>query len=285
VNVDDLSGRWALVTGAASGIGRATALALARRGADLVICDIDEAGLDTVRGEIEALGRAVLARAVDVADREQMRRFAETVHTEIPAVDILVNNAGVAVAATFVDTTLEDWDWILGVNLVGVIHGCHFFLPRMIERGQGGHVVNISSTAGYLAVPTMSAYSATKFAVRGMSESMRGELAVHGIGVTAVCPGIIDTPIVGKMRIRGGDAEESRRRAVQVFTRRAYSPERLAEGILTAIRKNKIVAPIAPEARAFWWIMRWCPWLAHRLNRRSAARIAREAEEAQRAAG
>jgi NAD(P)-dependent dehydrogenase (short-subunit alcohol dehydrogenase family) len=279
--VDDLSGRWALVTGAASGIGRATALALARRGADLAICDVDVAGLDGVRGEIEALGRAVLARTVDVADREQMRTFAENVHAEIPAVDILVNNAGVAVAATFVDITLEDWDWILGVNLVGVIHGCHFFLPRMIERGQGGHVVNISSTAGYLAAPTMSAYSATKFAVRGMSEAMRGELAVHGIGVTAVCPGIIDTPIVGKMRIRGGDVEESRRRAVRIFTRRAYSPERLAEGILTAIRKNKIVAPITPEARAFWWIMRWCPWLAHRLNRRSAARIAREAEAAE----
>jgi len=205
VNVNDLSGRWALVTGAASGIGRATALALARRGADLVICDIDEAGLDTVRGEIEALGRAVLARTVDVADREQMRAFAETVHAEIPAVDVLVNNAGVAVTATFVDTTLEDWDWILGINLVGVIHGCHFFVPRMIERGQGGHVVNISSTAGYFALGTMSAYSATKFAVRGMSEVMHGELAVHGIGVTAVCPGIIDTPIVGTMRMRGGD--------------------------------------------------------------------------------
>ena len=284
MNVNDLSGRWALVTGAASGIGRATALALACRGADLVICDIDEAGLDTVRGEIEALGRAVLARAVDVADREQMRAFAETVHAEIPAVDVLVNNAGVAVTATFVDTTLEDWDWILGTNLVGVIHGCHFFVPRMIERGQGGHVVNISSTAGYFALGTMSAYSATKFAVRGMSEVMHGELAVHGIGVTAVCPGIIDTPIVGTMRMRGGDEEESRRRAVQVFTRRAYSPERLAEGILKAIRKNKVVAPITPEARLFWWIVRWCPWLAHWMNRRGSARVAREAEEMQRAA-
>jgi NAD(P)-dependent dehydrogenase (short-subunit alcohol dehydrogenase family) len=285
VNVNDLSGRWALVTGAASGIGRATALALARRGADLVICDIDEVGLDRVRGEIEALGRAVLARAVDVADREQMRTFAETVHTEIPAVDILVNNAGVAVTATFVDTTLEDWDWILGINLVGVIHGCHFFVPRMIERGAGGHVVNISSTAGYFALGMMSAYNATKFAVRGMSEAMRGELAVHGIGVTAVCPGIIDTPIVGKMRVRGGDEEESRRRAVQVFTRRAYSPERLAEGILKAIRKNKAVAPITPEARLFWWITRWSPWLAHWMNRRGSARVAREAEEAHRVAG
>jgi NAD(P)-dependent dehydrogenase (short-subunit alcohol dehydrogenase family) len=284
VNVDDLSSRWGLVTGAASGIGRATALALARRGADLVICDIDQAGLDSVRGEIEALGRAVQARTVDVADREQMRAFAETVHAEIPAVDILVNNAGVGIAATFVDTTLEDWDWILGINLVGVIHGCHFFVPPMIQRGQGGHVVNISSAAGYFGLGMMSAYNATKFAVRGMSEAMRGELAVHGIGVTAVCPGIIDTPIVGKMRIRGGNAEESRRRTIETFTRRNYTPERLAEGILSAIRKNKVVAPITPEARVLWWLVRWCPWLAHWMNRRGSARIAREAEEAQRAA-
>jgi NAD(P)-dependent dehydrogenase (short-subunit alcohol dehydrogenase family) len=114
---------------------------------------------------------------------------------------------------------------------------------------------------------------------------MHGELAVHGIGVTAVCPGIIDTPIVGKMRVRGGDEQESRRRAVQTFTRRSYSPERLAEGILTAIRKNKVVAPITPEARLFWWITRWCPWLAYWINRRGSARVAREAEAAQRATG
>jgi NAD(P)-dependent dehydrogenase (short-subunit alcohol dehydrogenase family) len=277
VDISDLSGRWALVTGAGSGIGGATALALARRGADLAICDIDEDGMAQTVRAVEALGRKTIARRVDVADREAMRAFAEEVHAEIPAVDILVNNAGVAIAATFVDTTLEDWEWIVGINLMGVIHGCHFFVPRMIERGAGGHVVNISSMAGYLAVVSMGAYNVTKFGVRGLSEAMRGELAPHGIGVTAVCPGIINTPIVGKMRIRGLAGHESRQQAVQTFSRRNYPPERLAAGILDAIRKNKAVAPITPEARAGWWLTRLAPGLVHWLNRRAGRRIAEEA--------
>lgn len=277
MDISDLSGRWALVTGAGSGIGGATALALARRGADLAICDIDEDGMAQTVSAVEALGRKTIARRVDVADREAMRAFAEAVHAEIPAMDILVNNAGVAIAATFVDTTLEDWEWIVGINLMGVIHGCHFFVPRMIERGAGGHVVNISSMAGYLALVSMSAYNVTKFGVRGLSEAMRGELAPHGIGVTAVCPGIINTPIVGKMRVRGLAGHESRQQAVQAFTRRNYPPERLAAGILDAIRRNKAVAPITPEARAGWWLKRLAPGLVHWLNRRAGKRIAEEA--------
>ncbi len=282
MDVTNLDAKWALVTGAGSGIGRALALAMARRGADLVICDLNPEWLAAARGEIEATGSRVIAAEVDVANREAMRAFAEEVHGLIPAVDLLVNNAGIGIAALFVDHPLEEWDRIVGINLMGVVHGCHFFVPHMIERAQGGHVVNISSMAGFTAVGNMTSYNATKFAVRGFSESLAGELSVHGIGVTAVCPGIINTPIVRNMTVYGPDPEESRRQATRTFTRRNYGPERLAEGILSAIQGDKIVAPITIEARLFWKLTRWTPGLVHWINRRASKRLAEETARAAR---
>jgi NAD(P)-dependent dehydrogenase (short-subunit alcohol dehydrogenase family) len=278
VDVTDLSGRLALVTGAASGIGRETALALARRGADLAICDLDEAGLAETAREAEALGRRALARRVDVADRAAMAAFADAVHAEQPAVDVLVNNAGVGLAASFLDTPLEDWDWIVGINLMGVVHGCHFFVPRMVERGRGGHVVNISSMAGYVPSDSLSAYTTTKFAVRGLSEALRAELARHRIGVTAVCPGVINTPIVRSSRARGAAAHpELRERGARAFERRNYPPARVAANILRAIQRNRAVAPISPEAWVFWYLKRFVPGAVHRLARFASDRAAREA--------
>src|SRR4051794_17260021 len=157
MDTTDLRGKTAVVTGAGSGIGRETALLCAERGADLAICDVDESGLAETERRARENGREVLARHVDVADREQMRAFAE----EVPTVDLLVNNAGVGLAADFEDTLLEDWDWIVSINLVGVVHGCHFFLPKMHS---GGHVANVSSMAGYQPSPGLIAYSTTKFA-------------------------------------------------------------------------------------------------------------------------
>ncbi len=173
MDVRNLAGKTALVTGGASGIGKATALAFARRGANLVICDVDTAGLAAVEQEIRALGHDVFTRRVDVADRDQMRDFAAAVHARVEAVDILMNNAGVGLGAGLLDTSLDDWDWILGINLRGVIHGCHFFVPPMVRRSRGGHVINLSSTAGYVASDALLAYSTTKFAVLGLSEALR----------------------------------------------------------------------------------------------------------------
>ena len=176
MNTSNLQGRTVLVTGAGSGIGRETALLAARRGADLAICDVDDAGLADAEASARALGRRVVARHVDVADREQMREFADTVHDELGVVDVLVNNAGVGLGAGLLETKLEDWDWIVAINIMGVVHGCHLFVPRMVERGTGGHVANLSSLAGFYATPSLVAYSATKFAVLGLSESLREEL-------------------------------------------------------------------------------------------------------------
>jgi NAD(P)-dependent dehydrogenase (short-subunit alcohol dehydrogenase family) len=270
MDTSNLRGRTVLVTGAGSGIGRETALLSASRGADVVVCDVDEAGLAEVESGIRELGRSVLARRVDVADRDQMRDFAQAVSGQVGAVDLLVNNAGVGLAARFLDTELEDWDWIVGINLMGVVHGCHFFLPPMIERGSGGHVANLSSMAGYHSSPALVAYSATKFAVLGLSEALREELRPHGIGVTAICPGIINTPITTSARARGkADDPRVRERAVALYRRRNYGPDRVAENILRAVQRNRAVAPVAPEAWAAYAIKRASPrvagWVARRL--------------------
>jgi NAD(P)-dependent dehydrogenase (short-subunit alcohol dehydrogenase family) len=272
MQTENLAGRVVLVTGAGSGIGRETALLCARRGADLAICDVNDDGLAETEAGARALGRQVLARHVDVADREQMREFAATVAAELGVVDLLVNNAGVGLGAGLLDTELEDWDWIVPINLMGVVHGCHFFIPPMVERGRGGHVVNVSSAAGLWAPPTLNAYAATKFAVRGMTEALREELHEHGIGVTAICPGIINTPITANSRMRGAQAEPGEQdRVVDFYRRRNYGPDKVAKNILKAVERNRGVAPVSPEAWLSYGLVRVSPRLAGWISRKMTA--------------
>ena len=273
MDTTDLSGKTALVTGAGSGIGRETALLLGARGADLVICDLDEAGLAETEKRLVDLGRSVFSRRVDVADREQMRAFSEAVHERVPAVDLLVNNAGVGLAASFADTTLDDWDWIVGINLMGVVHGCHFFLPEMIERGVGGHVVNVSSAAGFVAAEPLCAYATTKFAVFGLSEALQQELHRSGIGLTVICPGIINTPITRSSRGRGVfDRSDTRAELVESYERRNYTPERVARNILKAVQRDRVVGPVSPEAWGMWFLKRLSPALVRWIGRTSTER-------------
>jgi NAD(P)-dependent dehydrogenase (short-subunit alcohol dehydrogenase family) len=266
MDVRSLSGKTALITGAGSGIGRETALACARRGAQLALCDLDAAGLAETEQRVRALGgeRRVLTQRVDVASADEMRAFADAVHRELPAVDLLVNNAGVGLGAAFQDTSLDDWRWIVGVNLMGVVHGCHFFLPRMLARGAGGHVVNVASAAGYLPSEALAAYSATKYAVLGLSESLHIELHRRGIGVTALCPGIIDTPITRSAALRGAAAAEgAREKMIAAYQRRNYGPERVAEALLRAVQRNRTIAPVTPEAWLGYFLKRLAPWAVH----------------------
>jgi NAD(P)-dependent dehydrogenase (short-subunit alcohol dehydrogenase family) len=263
VETTNLHGRTVVVTGAGSGIGREIALLSARRGGRLAICDVNEGGLGDTDKAIRGLGREVLARRVDVSDREQMGAFAETVREEAGPPDLLVNNAGVGLIAGALDTELSDWDWIVGVNVMGVVHSCHFFVPQMVERGRGGHVANVSSMAGYHASPALVAYSTTKFAVLGFSEALREELHEHDIGVTAVCPGVINTPITRNARARGAaDSPEVRERTVKIYERRGYGPDRVAVNVLKAVQRNRSVAPISPEAWVAYGIKRGSPRLA-----------------------
>ncbi len=232
MDVRSLAGKTALITGAGGGIGRATALACAKRGARLALCDLNADDLAETEQLLRALGgeRHVLAQRVDVANAEQMRAFAEAVHREAPAVDLLVNNAGVGLGGGFLDTSLEDWRWIVDINLLGVVHGCNFFVPAMVARGAGGHVVNVASAAGHLPSELLSAYT---------TSPMRGVAAQPG----------------------------ARERMIAGYQRRNYGPERVAENILRAVQRGRVVAPITLEVWAAYYAKRAAPWLVRALGR------------------
>ncbi len=268
--MNDLRGKTALVTGAASGIGRATAKALGDAGARLIVCDVNEEGLaEVARG----LGPAcLLARRVDVAKRDEMKAFAQAVHAEVPAVDVLVNNAGVGLAGGILTTSLEDWEWILSINLWGVIHGCHFFVPNMVERAKErktrANVVNVSSALGYFAAPDVIGYATSKFGVFGLSESLRAELDPYGIAVSVICPGIIATGIIAKSRFAGdADEEKTRSQVDAMYKKRNYGPEKVAEAILDAVRSDTEVVPVSPEAWALYYVKRLLPRLGTPLGK------------------
>ncbi len=258
----NLKDRVVVVTGAGSGIGRATALAFAAEGARIAACDVDEARLQSLSSELG--DRALLVRRVDVSDRLTMKLFADSVHELAAAADVIVNNAGVAVGGSFLDTTLDDWDWLLGVNLRGVVHGCHYFIPKMVARGAGGHVVNVSSILGIYPAPNVTAYVASKFAVRGFSQSLRVELAPHKIGVTAICPGMIATQIVADGRM-SGDASARKNRVVSTFKERGLPPAKVAEAILDAVRTNPEVRPVGADAKVIAALSRVAPRAFNRL--------------------
>jgi NAD(P)-dependent dehydrogenase (short-subunit alcohol dehydrogenase family) len=269
----DLQGRVALVTGAARGIGRATALALADAGAQLIISDVNAAALDELAATLRERGRLLLAQTVDVSSRTAMAAFAQAVHAQVPAVDVLVNNAGVGLSGGIESTTLDDWQWVLGVNLWGVIHGCHYFVPKMIEQaklgGAPGHVVNVSSAFGYYGGSRTLGYCTSKFAVFGLSESLRNGLERYGIGVSVICPGVIDTDIVSTTRIRtepGRDAERVRERVQKLYKKRNYPPEHVAEAIVQAVRCRRSVVPVTSEAWLMWLTSRISAKLSHRIG-------------------
>ncbi|MER6911420.1 SDR family oxidoreductase [Streptomyces sp. NPDC000594] len=264
-------GRLVLVTGAASGIGRATALAFAAAGARIVAVDRDGEGVAAVVAEAREAGAAgAWAETVDVADAEAMEKLAERVAREHGVVDILVNNAGIGVTGPFLETGTEEWKRILGVNLWGVVHGCRLFGRQMAERGQGGHIVNIASAAAYQPSRTLPAYSTTKAAVLMLSQSLRAELAGKGIGVSAVCPGFIHTGITSTARFTGVDEaaqERLRKRTTRLYRLRGYPPEKVADAVLRTVLDNRAVVPVTVEARTMLAISRLAPPLSRALAR------------------
>ncbi|WP_086797630.1 SDR family oxidoreductase [Streptomyces caniscabiei] len=262
-HTDRFGGQLVLVTGAAGGIGKATALAFAEAGARVVAVDLDaEGAARTAESSRLAGAPEAWAERVDVSDEQAMEKLAEKVATEYGVVDVLVNNAGIGLSGRFLDTTVEDWRKVLDVNLWGVIHGCRLFGRQMTERGQGGHIVNIASAAAYLPSRSLPAYSTSKAAVLMLSECLRAELSGQGIGVSAICPGIVDTNITSTARFAGVDADEERRRqrrAAKLYGLRNYPPEKVAEAVVRAVVRNQAVVPVTPEARGGRFMARFTP--------------------------
>lgn len=242
-----------VVTGGGSGIGRATAQAFAATGAEVVVCDLDE----------EA-GRATGGHAyqVDVSNEAAMRKFADEVVARHGVPDIVVNNAGIGHSGTFLDTTTDEWQRVLDVNLWGVIHGCQVFGKLMAERGEGGHIVNVASAAAYLPAKSLAAYSTSKAAVLMLSDCLRAEVGSRGIGVSTICPGFIATNITSTTTFSGVTAEEQeskRVHATNAYRRRNFGPEKVAAEILRAVAKDKATVPVTPEAKAALVLARLSP--------------------------
>lgn len=249
--------RVAVVTGAASGIGRAVAQALAAKGCDLALADVDADGMAQTAETVEALGRRVTTHRVDVSDRAQMEAFAAEVEQAHQRVDVLINNAGVTVAATFEDQSLDDFGWVVGINLWGVVHGCKLFLP-MLRRQDEAYVVNLSSMFGLVGMPQQTSYCATKFAVRGFSEALAVELAHTPVRVLSVHPGGVRTNIARSARYVG-QAADNRDKTVRFFEKVAMPPEKAADLIVAAMQRNAERLLITPEAHATDVIKRLLP--------------------------
>ena len=264
-----LGGRVAVVTGAANGIGRATALALAGEGAHVALVDLDGDGLTSAAAEVAALGVDASTHVIDVADGDAMALLVKDVVAELGVPTVVVNNAGIGMTGPFLDTTAADWDRILGVNLWGVIHGSRLFAAEMVAAGLPGHIVNLSSGLAYAPARDMSAYVATKAAVLRLSEVLRTELGDHGIGVSAICPGVVDTGITDRTAFVGVDDEEADRKrttATALYRRRAYAPDRVAAAIVDAIHHDRAIVPVSPEAHVGWALSRLSPALTRRLS-------------------
>lgn len=270
-HADRFGGQLVLVTGAGSGIGRATTFAFAEAGARVVAVDRDAEAVARTAELSRLIGAPeAWAETADVADEKAMEKLAEKVHREYGVLDVLVNNAGIGLSGSFFATTSEDWRKVLDVNLWGVIHGCRIFGARMAERGQGGHIVNIASAAAFQPSRALPAYSTSKAAVLMLSECLRAELAGQGIGVSAICPGIVNTNITATARFAGVDEAEERRRqknSARLYGLRNYPPEKVAEAILDAVTRNRAVVPVTPEARGAHALSRLMPGALRRLAR------------------
>jgi short-subunit dehydrogenase len=233
-----LAGKIAVITGAGGGIGRCLAQELARRGCDLALLDISTEGLAETQKLCEPTGRTVRTYRVDVANREQVYATAEQVVKEFGRVNLVVNNAGVELGGTALETSLEDFEWMMNINFWGVIYGTQAFLPHLIQSGDG-HLVNISSMAGFIAVPKQSAYCASKFAVRGYTEALRQEMLVekHPVEVSCVHPGVVRTNLARAARVSDAEDKDAQ---IQNFERMARTtPEQAAKVIVRGILANR----------------------------------------------
>jgi NAD(P)-dependent dehydrogenase (short-subunit alcohol dehydrogenase family) len=267
----DLTGKVAAITGAGSGIGRATAILLARHGAKVHAADIRGDTAADVAGEIEAAGGSAASHELDVSDPEAVEAFAAKLFEVEDAIDVLHNNAGIGHGANIEATTIDDWQRVIQVNLLGVAYGMQAFVPRMLRQGRPATIVNTASQAGLMPAAKMAPYCASKYGVVGLSEALNAELAPRGIHVSALCPGVIDTPIVSTAIVRG-DLERIQDQATAFYAKHGVPPEEVADAVLRTIEKPALIVP-APRRQVLPL------YLLHRLSPRMVQPIARRMEK------
>lgn len=264
----------AIVTGGASGIGEALARDLARRGAEVLLADIQIDAALNVAAKITASGGRAAAHYLDVSDSEAVERFVARTAAEKGHLDYMFNNAGIAIIGEFRDLPVADWKRILDINVKGVFAGTAAAYAVMIGQGSG-HIVNTASVAGLVPSPGLAAYCASKHAVVGLSTSLRAEAAVYGVKVSAVCPGFIRTAILDSKEVGLPKERKSKARAKQM----AMAPETCAAQVLAGVAQNKAIIPITGHAKLMWALMRYFPALMHAGSRRMAEKLHRERVE------
>lgn len=254
----DLPGATALVTGAGGGIGRATAIALARRGAKVLCVDLDHVTAKTTAVACQDHGVEAVSYTCDVSDKGAVADLASLVTREHGPLQVLVNNAGVGMSGGLADMAIEDWEWIRSINLDGVVNGCHAFGPAMLAEGRG-HIVNMSSGLGYILHSSEVAYCTTKAAVLAFSRCLRGDWRAQGVSVSAVCPGVINTPILERARFVGDMGSDQARSVAARAFRRGHRPEIVADAVLSAIDHDRAMVPAGFEARIGWYLTKVMP--------------------------
>ena len=257
----ELNDRVAVVTGAAGGIGQATAKRLADKGCHLGLVDVDEAGLERTRAMVARPTRKCSTHLADVSDKARMQGLPDEVLAEHGRVQILINNAGITLGAMFDDNSIEELERLVGVNLWGVVYGCKFFLPHL-KQLDWAHIVNISSMFGLYGMPGQAGYSMTKAAVKGLSEALWTELANTGVSVTSVHPGVVRT---GLIHNAGIEDPEERNKAIEMADKYGSDPAKAARRIVRAIERNQPRVLIGPDAHASALLKRAFPLGLHRM--------------------
>ncbi|MDH3652994.1 MAG: SDR family oxidoreductase [Myxococcales bacterium] len=251
---NDLAGKVAIITGGASGIGKALAEELAARGCYLVLLDINSELIQKTAAELRAAGAQLDAKTVDVRDAAQVRALVQGAHRELGRIDYIFNNAGVNVCAELRDTSLEDWDLLIDVNLRGVVHGVHAAYPIMCEQGFG-HIINTASAAGLIPAAAEGAYAATKHAVVGLSSTLRIEAATFGVKVSVACPGLVDSPILDSTKYVKLDSQALRK----LWPGKPIPTRRAARQILRGVDRNRFYIVLTPTVQALWRLHRYAP--------------------------
>jgi NADP-dependent 3-hydroxy acid dehydrogenase YdfG len=259
MKITDFKNKKCFITGAASGIGRATAAAMAKLGAELFLTDINIKQLEEVVSEIKKIGGKVsLWNAFDISDYEKVKKFSEKIHEAFGSMDIVMNIAGIAIWGTVETLRHEHWEKVMNVNLMGPIYVIECFVPQMIKARRGGHLVNVTSTAGLFGYPWHAAYSGSKAGLNGVSEVLRYDLMQHDIGVTVICPGAVATNLRYTAEVYGINMmQEEAKKMLDRFSRHALPPEKVASQIVDAIKKNKFMVITSFDVRLLYWCKRY----------------------------